>query len=112
MQGGNDMGKLGSVKVILPREFFNSLIAVLNSFQTGDSSNKYFQYAQRLRKKILRYSRKFSKRDTEQAITHYYEDEAAILIKLLIMYCYATGTVGADMFEMIGKERDKHDVES
>ena len=106
------MGKRGSIELILTREFFNSLVAVLDSFAVGDENNKYTSYAQRLRKKILRYSRKFSKRDTEQAITHYYEDEAAILIKLLIMYCYATGTMGADMFEMIGKERDKHDVES
>ena len=97
------MGKRGSIELILTREFFNSLVAVLDSFAVGDENNKYTSYAQRLRRKILRYSRRVHERASECSVTHFYEDEAAILIKLLTMYAYAVGMTGSNAFDRIGK---------
>ena len=97
------MGKRGSIELILTREFFNSLVAVLDSFAVGDENYKYTSYAQRLRRKILRYSRLVHERASESAVTHFYEDEAAILIKLLTMYAYAVGMTGGDAFDRIEK---------
>lgn len=104
------MGKRGSIELILTREFFNSLVGVLTAFSVGDESNKYSIYAQRLLKKIMRYSRRISDQKSHCAVTHFYEDEAAVLIKLLTMYAYVVGMTGDDAFEKIGKERSENEV--
>ena len=105
------MGKRGSVELILTREFFNSLVSVLETFAVGDENNKYSIYAQRLREKILRYSRSIRERASQSAVTYFYEDEAAVLIKLLVMYAYATGMGGEDAFSQIGKKRATNGTE-
>ena len=97
------MGKRGSVELILAREFFNSLAAILETFAVGDASNKYSVYARQLLQKIKRYSRRVYERGSQSAVTHFYEDEAAVLLKLLIMYAYAGGMEGEDVFEQIGR---------
>ena len=97
------MGKRGSVELILTREFFNSLAAILETFAVGDASNKYSVYARQLLQKIKRYSRRVYERGSQSAVTHFYEDEAAVLLKLLIMYAYAGGMEGEDVFEQIGR---------
>lgn len=94
----------GSVELFLTREFFNSLVAVLDVYlQTGDA-NKYAVYAQRLKEKILRYGRCFTHQNEEQVVVYFYEDEAAILIKLFVIYVNATGTTGEDFFSLVGKK--------
>lgn len=97
------MGKRGSVELILTREFYNSLAAILETFAVGDASNKYSVYARQLLQKIKRYSRRVYERESQCAVTYFYEDEAAVLLKLLIMYAYAGGMEGADVFEQIGR---------
>jgi hypothetical protein len=106
------MGKRGSIELILSREFFNSLAAVLETFAVGDENNKYSIYAKRLRNKILQYSRSVRERASQSAVTYFYEDEASVLIKLLVMYAYATGMGGEDAFGQIGKGARKNENDS
>ncbi len=101
------MGKRGSVELILAREFYNSLAAILETFAVGDASNKYSVYARQLLQKIKRYSRRVYERGSQSAVTHFYEDEAAVLLKLLIMYAYAGGMEGEDVFEQTGRKNQE-----
>lgn len=97
-------GKRGSIELFLTREFFNSLVTVLSAFITADETNKYAGYALRLKEKIMKHGRKFSHKNTEQIVIYFYAEEAAILIKLLVIYANATGISGEDFFALAGKK--------
>lgn len=96
-------GKRGAVEVFLQKDFFNSLISVLSVYVEVDASNRYSIYAQRLKRKILRYSRKFLHHHAEHAVTYFYEEEAALLIKLLTIYVNAMEENSEDYFLQLGK---------
>lgn len=98
--------KRGAVEVFLTRDFFNSLVSVLSSFIQADAENKYGIYAARLKKKIMRYSRSFIHNEEENAVIYFYEDEAAMLIKLFSMYMNAIQQPIEDYFFQIGKKKN------
>lgn len=97
--------KKGSVEVFLTRDFFNSLISVLQNFISADETNRYSLYAQRLKNKILKHGRKFVHNEEENVVVYFYEDEAALLIKLCAIYFNATGNISEDFFLQVGKKK-------
>lgn len=105
----NPKSRKGGVEVFLTRNFFNSLVSVLSEFIQADETNKYAVYAQRLKKKILTYGRTFTHEGEETAVVYFYEDEAALLIKLMAIYVNATEDCSEDFFFQIGKGRNTND---
>ena len=101
--------KLGAVKVSMTREDFNSLVTLLDQFLAAGSSNKYAQYAMKLKDKMLRHSRRFTRKNENKTVTYFYEVEAALLIKLTAFYLNAIGVGGEDYYAQIGKGRDKNE---
>ena len=99
--------KTGSVEVFLNKEFFNSIVSLLSNFIEADESNKYGVYASRLKEKIMTYSRTFIHNETENAAIYFYEDEAAMLIKLCAIYISATDNPGEDYFQQLIERRKK-----
>ena len=99
--------KTGSVEVFLSKEFFNSLVSILSSFIEADENNKYGVYAARLKEKIMNYSRYFIHNETENAAIYFYEDEAAMLIKLCAIYISATEDADTDFFQQLVSKRRK-----
>lgn len=93
----------GAVEVFLPREFFNSLIGVLSCFVAADETNKYAYYAARLKEKMLRHSRRSTHKEEEFSVTYFYEDEAALLIKLCAIYINSGETMQIDHFSELKK---------
>ena len=109
MANQNADGKLGAVKVSMSREDFNSLVTLLDQFLAAGSSNEYAQYATKLKDKMLRHSRCFTRKNENKTITYFYEVEAALLIKLTAFYLNAIGFSSEDYYAKIGKGRDKNE---
>lgn len=97
--------KRGAVEVFLARDFFNSLVSVLSGFIQADAENKYGVYAARLKQKIMRYGRSFIHQKEENAVIYFYEDEAAMLIKLFSMYMNAMQQPTENYFCQLGKRK-------
>lgn len=95
--------KRGAVEVFLTRVFFNSLVSVLSNFIKADGTNKYGIYAQLLKEKILRHGRKFTHNGEENVAVYFYDNEAAMLIKLFAIYINAIENPAADYFSQVGK---------
>lgn len=96
--------KKGTVELFLPREFFNSLVSVLTAYIDADSTNKYGVYAARLKRKILKHGRTFTHEGEENVAMYFFEQEAAMLIKLFAIYNSATAKSSADYFLLVGKK--------
>lgn len=99
--------KTGTVEVFLNKEFFNSMVSLLSAFIEADESNKYGVYASRLKEKIMTYSRTFTHNETENTATYFYEDEAAMLIKLCAIYVSATDDPSEDFFQQLIDRRKR-----
>ena len=84
--------KRGAVEVFITADLCNSLIVALESFIVADSGNKYAVYAQRIKDKILKHGRCFMNGDEENIAIYFYENEAALLIKMFAIYVNATGS--------------------
>lgn len=84
--------KRGAVEVFITADLCNSLIVALESFIVADSRNKYAVYAQRIKDKILNHGRCFMNGDEENVAIYFYENEAALLIKMFAIYVNATGS--------------------
>ena len=103
----NKRGKVGTVEVALTREDFNSLVSFLDLFLQAGAENAYARYAASLKKKMLRHSRCYTRKNERKAVTYFYEIEAALLIKLTAFYVNAVGIRGEDHYANIVKEREK-----
>ena len=86
------ISKRGAVEVFITADLCNSLIVALESFIVADSRNKYAVYAQRIKDKILKHGRCFMNGDEENIAIYFYENEAALLIKMFAIYVNATGS--------------------
>lgn len=104
MEKNNKKSSKGGIEVFMTKDFFNSLISILQYFIIADSENKYGVYAQKIKNKIMRYSRTFVSDGEENAVVYFYEDEAAILIKLFTIYFNATENSSADYFSQISRK--------
>lgn len=82
--------KKGAVEVFISADLCSSLISVLNSFIAADFTNKYAVYAQKIKDKILKHGRHFMNNNEENVAIYFYENEAALLIKLFAIYANAT----------------------
>ena len=82
--------KRGAVEVFVTADLCNSLIVALESFIVADSRNKYAVYAQKIKDKILKHGRCFMNGDEENVAIYFYENEAALLIKMFAIYINAT----------------------
>ncbi len=108
MSKKNSKSNRGCVEVFLTKEFLNSMISVLTSYISADETNKYGVYAKRLKHKILNYGRKFLHQDEENIVIYFYEDEAAVLIKLFSIYINAIEEPQGDYFQEIGKTKNNN----
>lgn len=81
--------KRGSVEVFITTDLCDSLMSVLDSFIVADSKNKYAVYAQKIKNKILKHGRYFMNGDEENVAIYFYENEAALLIKIFAIYANA-----------------------
>lgn len=81
--------KKGAVEVFITTDLCDSLIAVLDRFIVADSGNKYAVYAQRIKDKILNHGRCFMNGNEENVAIYFYENEAALLIKMFAIYANA-----------------------
>lgn len=84
--------KRGAVEVFITADLCNSLIVALESFIAADSENKYAVYAKKIKDKILKHGRCFMNGDEENVAIYFYENEAALLIKMFAIYVNATGS--------------------
>ncbi|MCM1508101.1 MAG: hypothetical protein NC177_13360 [Ruminococcus flavefaciens] len=85
--------KRGAVEVFITTDLCNSLISALDSFIVADSGNKYAVYAQKIKNKILKHGRIFLNSNEENVAIYFYENEAALLIKMFAIYVNATGNI-------------------
>lgn len=81
--------KRGAVEVFITADLCDSLISALDSFIVADSGNKYAVYAQKIKDKILKHGRCFMNGDEENVAVYFYENEAALLIKMFAIYANA-----------------------
>ena len=95
---------VGAIEVTMASEEFNTLLAVLDEIIVCGADTKLGFFAKRLKEKMLRYSRRFIHRNTRKSVTYFFENEAALLIKLLAFYCNAVGIIGENYYDQIGKE--------
>ncbi|MCL2019194.1 MAG: hypothetical protein FWG70_05475 [Oscillospiraceae bacterium] len=75
------------VAITLNRRLFNTLIWTLSQFAgTGKhiGENHFSQNAEKLRLKIMKYTRTYAKDNREYAAIYFFENEAAVLIEILI----------------------------
>ena len=82
--------KRGAVEVFITADLCDSLILALDSFIVADSGNRYAVYAQKIKDKILKHGRCFTNGDEENVAVYFYENEAALLIKMFAIYVNAT----------------------
>lgn len=97
--------KRGTVSLFLEKDFFNSIVSVLSAFIEADTENKYSVYAARLKKKIMQYSRTFSRNGEDNAAIYFYEQEAAMLIKLLAIYNCAVTIPTEDFYQQTVRQK-------
>ena len=97
----NQKNKIGKMKIFMTRELCNSLIAVLDNYIAADETNKYSEFAKKLKRTILFYGRKLMHNEKENIVLYLYEDEAAVLIKLFAIYINAIEEPPKDYFDEI-----------
>ena len=97
----SENNRIGKMKIFLTREICNSLISVLDNYIAADETNKYGEFAKKLKRTILFYGRKLTYNDEENIIIYLYEDEAAVLIKLFAIYINAIEESTKDYFDEI-----------
>ena len=90
--------KRGAVELFLTREFFNSLVTVLDYYDQVLPDNKFTSYAIKLKNKMMRHGRQFTHEGEPQIVIYFYENEAAMLIKLMAIYFSAVEPAAADFF--------------
>ena len=100
-------GPVGTIEVMMASEEFNSIITILDEIILSGKESLLGSYSARLKTKMLRYSRRFIHKNTKKSVTYFYENEAALLLKLLAFYCDTIGICGADYYEQIGKAIEK-----
>lgn len=93
MKNERKKSKRGAVEVFITTDLCNSLISALDSFIVADSGNKYAVYAQKIKDKILKHGRIFLNGNEENVAIYFYENEAALLIKMFAIYVNATGNI-------------------
>lgn len=101
----------GAIEVSLPRQHINALLYALDLFERADPHNKLSMFALKLKNKILKHGRTYRHKGEEKAVVYFYEQEAALLIKLLGFYIGSTDEPDADFFPLIGKEYKKETAE-
>lgn len=90
----------GDIEVYLTNELFNSLISILTIYIQADSENRYSQYAMKLKNKIMKYGREYLHDGVPNVIIKFFPEEAALLIKLMIMYANAIEEPSEDYFSL------------
>ena len=91
--------------LVLNRELMNYLLSVLESFETLDFNNRYSQYAEKLKTKILRYAKVKNQKGEDRAAVFLFGTEASTLIMLLTVYISSVAEEPKDLFSEIGKNR-------
>ena len=105
MKNNNPKTDRGRVEITLPRQYANALLYALDLFETADPDNKLTEYALKLKRKILKYGFAFHHKGEDKAKVYFFQEEAAMLIKVLIFYLIAVMDPKEDFFSLIGAER-------
>ena len=95
----------GAVEVCLLRETVNALMYSLDAFEKADPKNRITVYANKIRDKIYNHGRTYTYKGEEKVVIYFYEQEAALLIKLMSFFISATDNPKQDFYFSIGKRR-------
>jgi len=95
----------GAIDIYVTKELFNTLISVLTVYIIADENNRYSQSAMKLKKKIMNYGREFEYENNPNVAIHFFPDEAALLIKMFIIYSNALEEPSEDFFELFHKNK-------
>jgi hypothetical protein len=79
--------KTGPVKVYIDRCSLNGMICCLDALIAA-SDGEWAGCASRLKEKVLKHGRTFQSNDIDSAVIHFYENEAAVLIKAFALYVF------------------------
>lgn len=93
----------GTVEVTMPRQYADALLYALDLFEKADPDNKLTEYALKLKRKILKYGFAFHHKGEDKAKVYFFQEEAAILIKVLIFYLIMLLNPQGDFYSLIGK---------
>ncbi len=96
--------KTGSIEVSLTRDFFNVLVTILEVYLALPEANQYTLYASKLKRKMLRFGRRFKGKNGDAISIRFFENEAALLIKMLTFYVAALQETDADYYTMVGTD--------
>ena len=102
-----DKKNRGPVDVFMQRESVNAMMHALECFIAADPENIWAKYAEYLMQKITKYGRTFRYNGTDSAAVYFYEDEAAMLIKLLTLFIFVADEPGKDYYNLIENKKRK-----
>ena len=106
-----DRKNRGPVDVFMQRESVNAMMHALECFIAADSENIWAKYAEYLMQKITKYGRTFRYNGTDSAAIYFYEDEAAMLIKLLTIFIFVADEPGQDDYDLIENRKQRKKTE-
>ena len=106
-----DRKNRGPVDVFMQRESVNAMMHALECFIVADPENIWAKYAEYLMHKITKYGRTFRYNETDSAAIYFYEDEAAMLIKLLTIFIFVADEPDKDYYDLIENRRQKRKKE-
>ena len=102
-----DRKNRGPVDVFMQRESVNAMMHALECFIAADPENIWAKYAEYLMHKITKYGRTFRYNGTDSAAIYFYEDEAAMLIKLLTIFIFVADEPSKDYYDLIENRKRK-----
>ena len=106
-----DKKNRGPVDVFMQRESVNAMMHALECFIAADPENIWAKYAEYLMQKITRYGRTFRYNGTDSAAIYFYEDEAAMLIKLLTIFIFVADEPDKDYYDLIENRKQRKKTE-
>ena len=106
-----DKKNRGPVDVFMQRESVNAMMHALECFIAADPENIWAKYAEYLMQKITKYGRTFRYNGTDSAAIYFYEDETAMLIKLLTLFILVADEPCKDYYNLIENRKRKPKTE-
>ena len=98
--------KTPPVGITLNRRLFNTLVWTLTQFTGSEKligENHFCYNADKLKHKILKYSRGYTKENREFVAIYFFENEAAVLIEILIaLFSFSRKSV-PDYYDVVSR---------
>ena len=93
--------KVGPVAVYMSKELLNGMLHCLDYIIASNDGGDWSISAARIKAKILKYGRKFESQGDESVAVHFYEKEAAVLLKAFSLFVFLTQKRLTDYFGQI-----------